>query len=222
MNITQFSSRCTDDLSVIADNGVSVRLLQIASGLETVIYGCICNIAQNELQPSGNPQGVTVRKVDWNLPETISGLEKQPDLGDEIIDTINVHWKIIAIERRPRIGRVIYHTSRLDSRPRLDCWLDIVTPIYQTNSSGEATIVRYRVDQAGINVRVLAVPVSSHRQFTQIDTQRIEIVFIRNDITISVQQRLRLSDGRLFKPTDIFPATNTSPCLRVIAKKESE
>ena len=141
-------------------------------------------------------------------------------INDIIIDSHDQQWRIVSIERKERIGRVVYKTQQIDLSPRLDEWVDIITPIYQTDDNGAPYVQKYRADATGVSVRIIRVPASSHRQLIDVPEERIEIVFADKDLRIGAQQRIRLSDGTIYKPTDLFPITQTRPALRVIAQRE--
>ena len=141
-------------------------------------------------------------------------------INDIIIDSRDQQWQIVSIERKERIGRVVYKGQHIDLSPRLDEWVDIITPIYQTDNNGAPYLQKYRADATGVSVRIIRVPVSSHRQLTDVPEERIEIVFADVSIRIGAQQRIRLADGGIYKPTDLFPITQTRPALRVIAQRE--
>ena len=142
-------------------------------------------------------------------------------INDIIIDSQDQQWRIVSIERKTRIGRVVYKAQRIDDQPRLDEWVDILTPIYQTDDNGAPYVQKYRADATGVAVRIIRVPVSSHRQLTDVPEERIEIVFADNNLRIGAHQRIRLSDGTIYKPTDLFPITQTRPALRIIAQREA-
>ncbi|MBR5161935.1 MAG: hypothetical protein IKW80_09935, partial [Thermoguttaceae bacterium] len=142
-------------------------------------------------------------------------------INDSIIDTRDQQWRIVSIERKERLGRVIYRAQRIDDQPRLDEWVDIITPIYQTDENGAPYVYKYQLDLAGVSVRIIRVPVSSHRQLTDVPEERIEIVFADNNLRIGAHHRIRLADGTIYKPTDLFPITQTRPALRIIAQREN-
>ena len=142
-------------------------------------------------------------------------------INDIIIDSHDQQWRIVSIELKERIGRVVYRARQIDLSPRLDEWVDILTPIYQTDDNGAPYIYKYQLDLTGVSVRIIRVPVSSHRQLIDVPEERIEIIFADSAIHIGAQQRIRLADGSIYKPTDLFPITQTRPALRVIAQRES-
>ena len=155
------------------------------------------------------------------VPPTAYCLLPTASINDIIIDCHDQQWQIVSIERKERLGRIVYKTQRVDLSPQLDEWVDIATPIYQTDVNGAPFLQKYRVDQSGVSVRIIRVPVSSHRQLTDVPEERIEIVFNDINLRIGAHQRIRLSDGTIYKPTDLFPITQTRPALRIIAQREA-
>lgn len=220
MNLTHYPIQLTDDLSLIADGTESVTFFQPCSQTSTSVSGVAPGAIKTALHPSGNPCGVIVWERDFNAPKS-SQNEKALRENDIIIDSQQVRWQIISIETKARIDRRIYHTRRIDPIPQSDAWLDILTPIYQTDEYGAAVLKTYRQDATGVAAKFNPAPVSSHRQFTDDSLARIEIIFVNNDIQISPRQRIRLPDGGIYRPTDIFPVTDNFPCLRLIAQKEA-
>ncbi|MBQ6615745.1 MAG: hypothetical protein IJH67_05190 [Thermoguttaceae bacterium] len=258
MNITQYTPRLTDDLSVIADGAEIIQIYQPDSGTLLTVPNCVAQTIKANKAPSESPQGATILEREWNaslgsrqeavgssnspsanlnptettaenptayclLPTastTPYSLLPTPSINDIIIDSHDQQWQIVSIERKERIGRVVYKGRHIDLSPRLDEWVDIITPIYQTDDNGAPYLQKYRADATGVSVRIIRVPVSSHRQLTDVPEERIEIIFADVSIRIGAQQRIRLADGVIYKPTDLFPITQTRPALRVIAQKE--
>ena len=243
MNITQYSPRLADDLTVVVDGAETIHIYQPDSGSLLTVPNCIGQTIKASKAPSESPQGATTLEREWNAPLAQKGNRElgignsnspaanlntppysplpTPSINDIIIDSQDQQWRIVSIERKERIGRVVYKTQRVDLSPRLDEWVDIITPIYQTDQFGAPYIYKYQLDHSGVSVRIIRVPVSSHRQLTTVPEERIEIVFADKDLRIGAHQRIRLSDGSIYKPTDLFPITQTRPALRIIAQRES-
>ncbi len=244
MNITQYTPRLTDDLSVVADGAEIIQIYQPDSGSLLTVPNCVAQTIKANKAPSESPQGATILEREWNAPvwqelyqwslgsrQEAVGSSNSPSansaphsqlatINDIIIDSRDQQWQIVSIERKERIGRVVYKGRQIDLSPRLDEWVDIITPIYQTDNNGAPQLQKYRADATGVSVRIIRVPVSSHRQLTDVPEERIEIIFADVSIRIDAQQRIRLADGVIYKPTDLFPITQTRPALRVIAQKE--
>jgi hypothetical protein len=283
MNITQYTPRLTDDLSVVADGAEIIQIYQPDSGSLLTVPNCVAQTIKANKAPSESPQGATILEREWNAPvaqelyqwslgskQEAVGSSNSPAansaphrqgrfpngsggrrnqlfrsqnlnlppvrlapslltpnsqthsvaINDIIIDSHDQQWQIVSIERKERIGRVVYKGRQIDLSPRLDEWVDIITPIYQTDNNGAPQLQKYRADATGVSVRIIRVPVSSHRQLTDVPEERIEIIFADVSIRIDAQQRIRLADGVIYKPTDLFPITQTRPALRVIAQKE--
>ena len=303
MNITHFTPRLADDLSVVVDGAETIQIYQPDSGSLLTVPNCVAQTIKANKAPSESPQGAVVLERVWNCPvapmscqkmeggnETTNGAKphgqkdmvmppKKPflalpasnqeptlsggvtqfaegepnslnsascspdgecvipfatltslppsnhsrlaSINDIIIDCHDQQWRIVSIERKERIGRVVYRAQQIDLSPRLDEWVDILTPIYQTDDNGAPYIYKYQLDLTGVSVRIIRVPVSSHRQLIDVPEERIEIIFADSAIHIGAQQRIRLADGSIYKPTDLFPITQTRPALRVIAQRES-
>ena len=246
MDITQYLPRLADDLSVIADGAETIHIYQPDSGSLLTIPNCIVQTIKANKAPSESPQGATILEREWNAPVaqefamsneqlaitqsatqiphssllTPNSETHRIAINNIIIDSHDQQWQIVSIERKERIGRVVYKGQHIDLSPRLDEWVDIITPIYQTDNNGAPYLQKYRADATGVSVRIIRVPVSSHRQLTDVPEERIEIVFADVSIRIGAQQRIRLADGVIYKPTDLFPITQTRPALRVIAQRE--
>ena len=246
MNITQYPPRLADDLSVIADGAETIHIYQPDSGSLLTVPNCVAQTIKANKAPSESPQGATILEREWNAPLinsecgirnaeltsnsacvaphssllTPNSQTHSVAINDIIIDSHDQQWQIVSIERKERIGRVVYKGRHIDLSPRLDEWVDIITPIYQTDNNGAPQLQKYRADATGVSVRIIRVPVSSHRQLTDVPEERIEIIFADVSIRIGAQQRIRLADGVIYKPTDLFPITQTRPALRVIAQKE--
>ena len=286
MNITHFTPRLADDLSVVVDGAETIQIYQPDSGSLLTVSNCVGQTIKANKTPSESPQGAVVLERVWNAPLEQLGVRneelaretaraagqgyvskpafsalptsnqeptlsaalptsnQEPTLSaqapsaphsslltphsdiqrvainDIIIDSHDEQWRIVSIELKERLGRVVYKAQRIDDLPRLDEWIDIVTPIYQTDDNGAPYVQKYRADATGVSVRIIRVPVSSHRQLIDVPEERIEIVFSDNDLRIGAHQRIRLSDGTIYKPTDLFPITQTRPALRVIAQRE--
>ena len=252
MNITQYTPRLSDDLSVIADGAETIHIYQPDSGSLLTVPNCVAQTIKANKAPSESPQGATILEREWNASlgsrqeavgssnspsaqlgnrewgignsnspsANLNSLLPTPSINDIIIDSHDQQWQIVSIERKERIGRVVYKGRHIDLSPRLDEWVDIITPIYQTDDNGAPYLQKYRADATGVSVRIIRVPVSSHRQLTDVPEERIEIIFADVSIRIGAQQRIRLADGIIYKPTDLFPITQTRPALRVIAQKE--
>ena len=163
----------------------------------------------------------TARAASRIIPNSELNNASRVAINDVIIDCHDQQWRIVSIERKERLGRVVYKAQRIDDQPRLDEWVDIITPIYQTDDNGAPYVYKYQLDLTGVSARIIRVPVSSHRQLTDVPEERIEIVFADNNLRISAQQRIRLADGSIYKPTDLFPITQTRPALRIIAQREA-
>ena len=303
MDLTHFTPRLADDLTVVVDGAETIQIYQPDSGSLLTVSNCVGQTIKANKTPSESPQGAVVLERVWNAPleqlgvrneelgreaaraagqgyasnpareaaqavgqgyaskpafsalptsnqePTLSAAQptsnQEPTLSaqapsaphsslltphsdiqrvainDIIIDSHDQQWRIVSIERKERLGRVVYKTQRIDDRPRLDEWVDIITPIYQTDDNGAPYVYKYRVDLAGVSVRIIRVPVSSHRQLIDVPEERIEIVFADNNLRIGAHHRIRLSDGTIYKPTDLFPITQTRPALRIIAQREA-
>ena len=243
MNITHFTPRLADDLTVVVDGAETIHIYQPDSGSLLTVPCCVGQTIKANKTPPESPQGATILEREWNAPVAQLGnrelgignsnsptanlnttpysLNPTPSINDIIIDCHDQQWQIVSIERKERIGRVVYRARQIDLSPRLDEWVDIITPIYQTDDNGAPYVYKYRVDLAGVSVRIIRVPVSSHRQLIDVPEERIEIVFADNNLRIGAQQRIRLADGTIYKPTDLFPITQTRPALRIIAQRES-
>lgn len=245
MNITQYSPRLADDLSVVVDGAEIIQIYQPDSGSLLTVPNSVGQTIKANKTPSESPQGATILEREWNCPTaqdiyqwrignsnspaanlnptastTVYCLLPTASINDIIIDSHDQQWRIISIERKERIGRVVYRGQQIDLSPRLDEWVDILTPIYQTDDNGAPYLQKYQADATGVSVRIIRVPVSSHRQLTDVPEERIEIVFADASIRIDAKQRIRLADGSVYKPTDLFPITQTRPALRIIAQKE--
>ncbi len=237
MNITHFTPRLSDDLSVIADGAETIHIYQPDSGSLLTVPNCVAQTIKANKAPSESPQGATILEREWNASlgsrQEAVGSSNSPSansaphsqlatINDIIIDSHDQQWQIVSIERKERIGRVVYKGRHIDLSPRLDEWVDIITPIYQTDDNGAPYLQKYRADATGVSVRIIRVPVSSHRQLTNVPEERIEIIFADVSIRIGAQQRIRLADGVIYKPTDLFPITQTRPALRVIAQRDTK
>lgn len=242
MNITHFTPRLADDLTVVVDGAETIHIYQPDSGSLLTVSNCVGQTIKANKTPSESPQGATILEREWNVPvaqapqegnrqETIGNSEDSStasnncllstaSINDIIIDCHDQQWRIVSVERKERLGRVVYKAQRIDNQPRLDEWVDIITPVYQTDDNGAPYIYKYRLDQTGVSARIIRVPVSSHRQLTDVPEERIEIVFADNDLRIGAHHRIRLSDGTIYKPADLFPITQTRPALRIIAQRE--
>ena len=222
MNIAQIIPRFSDDLSVVADGGETIQIYQPDSGRVIVVDNCVAQPIKENKAPSDSPEGATALERIWNAPlkGDHAGAPLQAVINDVIIDVRDQQWRIASIERKERIGRIVFKTQRIDLSPRLDVWIDIVTPIYQTDENGAPCLQKYRNDATGVPCRIIRVPVSSHRQLTDVPEERIEIVFADPSVRIDAKQRLRLADGSIYKPTDLFPITQARPVLRLIVQKE--
>ena len=216
MNITQYSPRLADDLTVVVDGAETIQIYQPDSGSLLTVPNCIAQTIKANKTPSESPQGATILEREWNCPASF-----RIAINDIIIDSHDQQWQIVSIERKERIGRVVYSGRQIDLSPRLDEWVDIITPVYQTDQLGAPYVYKYQLDLTGVSVRIIRVPVSSHRQLIDVPEERIEIIFANSSIHIGAQQRIRLADGSIYKPTDLFPITQTRPALRIIAQKES-
>ena len=248
MNITQYPPRLADDLSVIADGAEIIQIYQPDSGSLLTVPNSIAQTIKANKAPSESPQGATILEREWNAPVaqelsisneqlaitqsatqtphssllTPNSQTSRVAINDVIIDSHDQQWQIVSIERKERIGRVVYKGRHIELSPRLDEWVDIITPIYQTDDNGAPYLQKYRADATGVSVRIIRVPVSSHRQLTDVPEERIEIIFADVSIRIGAQQRIRLADGVIYKPTDLFPITQTRPALRVIAQRDTK
>ena len=249
MNITHFTPRLADDLTVVVDGAETIQIYQPDSGALLTVPNCVAQTINANKTPSESPQGATILERKWNaslgsrqeanlgnrqesigksvspaanLNPTAYCLLPTASINDIIIDSHDQQWRIVSIERKERIGRVVYRAQQIDLSPRLDEWVDILTPIYQTDDNGAPYLQKYRVDLSGVSVRIIRVPVSSHRQLTDVPEERIEIVFKDTNLRIGAHQRIRLADGTVYKPTDLFPITQTRPALRIIAQRESQ
>ena len=247
MNITHFTPQLADDLTVVVDGAETIQIYQPDSGSLLTVPNCVGQTIKANKTPSESPKGATILEREWNVPLINSELGMRnaelssssacvtphsslltPNsqthsvaINDIIIDCHDQQWRIVSIERKERIGRVVYRARQIDLSPRLDEWVDILTPIYQTDDNGAPYLQKYRVDLAGVSVRIIRIPVSSHRQLIDVPEERIEIVFTDNELRIGAQQRIRLADGSVYKPTDLFPITQTRPALRIIAQREA-
>ena len=277
MDLTQYTPRLADDLSVVVDGAETIQIYKPDSGSLSTVPNCVAQTVKANKTPSESPQGATILEREWNVPvaqapqegnrqeavgssdspsanstppSSLRGLKPTANdieplrgssgcasrllpiltpnsqtsrvaINDIIIDCNDQQWRIVSIERKTRIGRVVYRAQRIDDQPRLDKWVDIITPIYQTDDNGAPYVQKYRADATGVSVRIIRVPVSSHRQLTDVPEERIEIVFADKELRIGAQQRIRLSDGTIYKPTDLFPITQTRPVLRIIAQREA-
>ncbi|MBR5709488.1 MAG: hypothetical protein IKX40_01895 [Thermoguttaceae bacterium] len=240
MNITNFSPRLADDLTVVVDGAETIQIYQPDSGSLLTISNCVSQPIKANKAPSESPQGATILEREWNVSlgsrQEAVGSSNSPSansnslatrnsqlatINDIIIDSRDRQWRIVSIERKERIGRVVYKAQQIDLSPRLDEWVDIITPIYQTDDNGAPFIYKYQLDLTGVSVRIIRVPVSSHRQLIDVPEERIEIVFADKDLRIGAHQRIRLADGTIYKPTDLFPITQTRPALRIIAQREA-
>ncbi|MBR0238851.1 MAG: hypothetical protein IJQ39_12225 [Thermoguttaceae bacterium] len=250
MNITNFSPRLADDLTVVVDGAEIIQIYQPDSGSLLTVPNSVGHTIKADKAPAESPQGATILEREWNCPVAQAPQEgkRQEAIGnsvspaanlnptasttaycllptasinDIIIDSHDQQWRIVSIERKERIGRVVYRARQIDLSPRLDEWVDIITPIYQTDDNGAPYVQKYQADATGVSVRIIRVPVSSHRQLTDVPEERIEIVFADASIRIDAKQRIRLADGTIYKPTDLFPITQTRPALRIIAQREA-
>ncbi len=243
MNITQYSPRLADDLSAVVDGAETVFIYKPDSGSLLTVPNCVGQTIKANKAPSESPQGATILEREWNAPLAQLGNRElgignsnsptanlnttpysplpTPSINDIIIDCHDQQWRIVSIELKERLGRVVYKTQLVNLSPRLDEWVDIITPIYQTDDNGAPYVQKYRADATGVSVRIIRVPISSHRQLTDVPEERIEIVFNDANLRIGAHQRIRLADGTIYKPTDLFPITQTRPALRIIAQRES-
>lgn len=220
MDESKFIPRNMDDLSVVVDGAETLRVYQLHSGVEITVPHCVGQTVAVRNVPDQTPCGATVLERAWNAP--LEALERIDPvrINDIVIDSENRRWRIASIARRERVGRVVLKTLLVDDSPIDDGWIDLVSPIYETDSVGQALRIDWNLDQARVPARIVPVPVSSHRQMTTIEQQRIEIVFLNDSVRVSSKQRVRLPDGTIYKPTDLFPVTGTNPCLRLVANKE--
>ena len=216
MNITQYSPRLADDLTVVVDGAETIHIYQPDTGSLLTVSNCVGQTIKASKAPSESPHGATILEREWNAPAP-----SNVAINDIIIDSHDQQWRIVSIERKERLGRIVYKTQRVDLSPRLDEWVDIITPIYQTDDNGAPYVYKYQLDHTGVSVRIIRVPISSHRQLIDVPDERIEIVFADKDLRIGAQQRIRLADGSIYKPTDLFPITQTRPALRIIAQRET-
>ena len=216
MNITHFTPRLADDLTVVVDGAETIQIYKPDFGSLSTVFNCVAQTIKVNKTPSESPQGATILERKWNCPATSQGA-----INDIIFDSQDQRWQIVSIERKERIGRVVYRARQIDLSPRLDEWVDIITPIYQTDNNGAPYLQKYQADATGVSVRIIRVPASSHRQLMDVPEERIEIVFADSAIRIGAKQRIRLSDGSIYKPTDLFPITQTRPALRIIAQREA-
>ena len=67
MNITQYSPRFADDLSVVIDGAETIHIYQPDSGSLLTVSRCVAQTIKANKTPSEYPQGATILEREWNV-----------------------------------------------------------------------------------------------------------------------------------------------------------
>ena len=78
MNITHFTPRLADDLTVVVDGVETIQIYQPDSGSLLTVPNCIAQTIKANKTPSESPQGTTILEREWNAP-----LEQQLAISNE-------------------------------------------------------------------------------------------------------------------------------------------